>query len=315
MIELAILTAAVAAGCWALGHLAGRLLDDAGAPAAIAIGRGVALVVIAAAALDAIGAWTATTSGVLGGAAAIAAGALVLRDRRRGGTPAARGSVVPAVIAVALGTLAIAAAAGDPHYATFPFHTATSVHHALVEIGGSFSAHLTDDGWAFALVLALVLPLVPRNAPLARTGIVLVLAAKPLDGHDLAPQWLVVALLLTAFGTWRRRPARRRLTATLALVTVALVLAATSASLLDAALAVALGAAIIGLVVLVGDDEAARTCEDGEPSSRGLAALAAALLIALVLCGARATIGLPATSWQSRTVHRIDVAVLFAKSR
>ncbi|MBK7071076.1 MAG: hypothetical protein IPH44_02135 [Myxococcales bacterium] len=298
-------TLGVAGGLHGLGRVVGRALARDDAPVALAISWGLALVAPLGALVQR-GAPTALIDIALGLGAALG-GAWAASPTPLGarGWPRA-----PVAIACAFAGLAILAGAGDHHGLGSAAHHPRGLQAGLDLLTHrvAASAHLLDDGWGFALVLGLIFTRLDAGHAIGRVTLVLVLAALPFDGHDLAPRWTLIALILAAHVTARTVPGRRAQLVALALTAAAIALAVPPTRPAHAGIAVGLAAIVIALTTVLADDRADAVVDTGR--ARGTTALVAVcLIIMLVLVGVRTRRGVPATSWQDRLRYRIDVAV------
>jgi len=303
-LALAAGTVGVAGGLHGLGRVVGRALDRDDAPVALSIAWGLALVAPLAMTIARLGAPIVLLDLALALGAALGVAWAAVRAPL-GPRPWPR---VPVAIAVAFTVLAIVAGAGDHHGLGAAGHHPRGLQagldlltHRLVA-----SAHLLDDGWAFALAVGLVFTRLGPERAIGRAAMVLMLAALPFDGHDLAPRWTLVAMTLAAVETARTIPSAR--VAALGLAAVAVALALPPTRLAHAGIALALAAIVIALTLVFADDRADAVVDTGR--ARGtLPLVAVCLVVMMLLVGARTRRGVPATSWQDRLRYRIDVAV------
>lgn len=302
-------TVALAGAAHGWGRMIGRWLDDGDAPPSLAIGWGVAAYLVVGRGLAAAGLLGAFARDVI-----VVAGLLLglawAAGARAASAPAPRPRVAT-MTALGLGLLAILGAAGALAASTTDPVVLAAVTGDVGRAGATtLGPALGEQGWAFALVLALTATI--RGPALARVLVVLAVAALP-DG-PVEVRWTAAACALAAAltVTAARRPRR----AWIVVVGLAIAAASTAeAGPAAAAVGAAVGAAAWALARSLDDDDGARAALVGRVTPRALVVITAAVLMVLAVAGARARAGRPPRSWQDRIDRRIDDTVMLFHAR
>ncbi len=310
-------TVALAGAAHGWGRVVGRWLEDDRAPVVVAIGWGAGAALLAAAAL-------ARTSIPGPGArdAAIVIGLLLGLVWAAGApadeAPAGGEGWTARALALVLATLAIAAAVGASGAPSPSTPDAAPALAALAADVGRAAAivvqpAIVEDGWGFALVLALALTVLARRAELARVLVVLLLVTPALAAAG-GVRWTAAACTLAMVATATRAARRRRSWPVLAGLALAIA-AGAPPDVVASALGVGVGLAAWACGRALADDEGVAAAAVGRLRPRAVIAVVAALLAVFAVAGARVPVGRRAPSLQGRLERDLDAAAALVHAR
>lgn len=316
---VAAATIAFAGAAHGWGRAVGRWLEDDHAPPALAVGWGLACLLIVGAARSAMalvgdgGTDAIMVIGlVLGVAWAITA------PRAPAAPTADSGGLTSALLATGFAALAIAASTGTGASSAGPGPNVPSGLVALIAdlgraAGTAVRPVLADAGWGFAVTLALALTALPRHATVTRVVTVVLLTSLPVDMLG-DTRWTGAAGAITIALTLSGRPRAWRVWAVALGVAGAMTVGASGAPAATA-LGVMLGATGWLCCRAMADDDSARAALAGRLSPRAVPTLVAATVAVLAVVGVRSPVGHPSVSWQDRLDQQLDAAAALMQAR